>query len=282
MKLIADSGATSIDWCLIDGNQVLKQFKTQGINANYLSEEEIQTIISQASSLLDLYKAKIKVIHFYGAGCAKSIKQEMMCRHLKTISQNAAIFVEGDTLGAAISIFGEDKGICCILGTGSNTCIYEQRKIKKSILSLGYIFGDEGSGTYIGKMILKNFLKNKFPVDLEETFFQTYQKNKSEIITDLYAAQKTNAYFSQFSRFASEHIEHPYINELVKECFRTFFNEQVLPFEEHKTWPIGFVGSVAKVFEKQLYIVAEEYHINIYKIIQNPIIGLIEYYQQHE
>ena len=284
MKLIADSGATGTDWAYIDDKNQVLQFRTSGINVSYLSEGEINKIITtEVIPVLKEHKIQsIPKIYFYGAGCSTLPKQTIMQKILRLISPNAAIIADHDMLGAAISISQGDKMCVCILGTGSNSCIYDGKSIVKNILSLGYVLGDEGSGTYLGMKFIQNLLKGKTPKDLTEKFYAENQKTPSDIVYQMYQAPKMGAYFASYSHILRENNNHPYIDNLLKDCFRDFFREQVFQFEEVQDYPIGFIGSIAYVFEKQLRAVGRELNVNITTIIQNPIEGLISYYQHHE
>lgn len=285
MKLLADSGATGTDWALLGKNKkVISLFRTKGMNVNYLSEQDIEEIITKdiLPHLSNIDCSQISSIHFYGSGCSTATKQSMVKKKLQLISPNAAIFPDHDMLGAAISISGKDMGMVGILGTGSNTCFYDGKIVKKNILSLGYLLGDEGSGTYMGMQLLRQYLKGLFPKDLETIFKDKFHKEKSEIVAEMYAAPKAGAYFASYSYFIVENKNHLYIQNLIKDAFRTYFKEQVLHFEEAKQFPIGFVGSIAYLFENELRSVASEFNMTVGNIIKNPIEGLISYYQKYE
>ena len=281
MILIADSGSTTTDWCLLDVcSNERKYIKTKGLNANYLTEEEMQYII-RTELQSELPYSTIDVItdvFFYGSGCSTFQKQEKVRSQIAVLTPNASIITDHDLTGAAISICGSDMGIACILGTGSNSCVYDGKNVKKTLLSLGYLLGDEGSGTYIGKKILYHYLKNQMPEELSQLFYNKYNKHPEDIVAEMYAAPKTGAYLAQFSHFASEHIGNIFIEDIIKNCFRDFIKEQVILYEEAKLYPIGFVGSIAAVFCKQLQVVVEEFELKTGKIIQNPIEGLVEYH----
>jgi N-acetylglucosamine kinase-like BadF-type ATPase len=281
MILIADSGSTVTDWCLLDINSnERKYFKTRGLNANYLTEKEMQEIILRELKPKLPHSAinSTTNVYFYGSGCSTLRKQEKVRSQLALLTPNAAIFADHDLVGAAISICGDDMGVACILGTGSNACVYDGKKVSKTLLSLGYLLGDEGSGTYIGKRVLYQYLKNRMPKGLSKTFYHKYKKHPEDMITEMYAAPKTGAYLAQFSHFASEHINNSFIEHIVENCFRDFVEEQVVCFEEAKHYPIGFVGSIAAVFQEQLKSVLEEFDLKIGKIIRNPIEGLVDYH----
>lgn len=285
MILVADSGSTVTDWCLLNINSnERKYFKTRGLNANYLTKDEMQEIILSELKTQLPYSAinVITNVYFYGSGCSTLKKQEKVRSQIAILTPNAVIIADHDLVGAARSICGDDMGVACILGTGSNSCVYDGKEVKKTILSLGYLLGDEGSGTYIGKRILYHYLKNQMPEGLSSLFYEKYKKHPEDMIAEMYAAPKTGAYLAKFSHFASEQIENSFIENVVRSCFRDFINEQVIQYEEAKTYPIGFVGSIAAVFQKQLQMVLEEFGLKIGKIIRNPIEGLADYHLKKE
>jgi N-acetylglucosamine kinase-like BadF-type ATPase len=284
MILIADSGATQTDWCLLNTDlSIHKQFRTSGLNANYLTDLEIVNILFRELTPILLYPIaeQITNVFFYGSGCSTEDKQRKMRTQILKITPNADVIADHDMLGAAISLCGNDMGIACILGTGSNSCYYDGKIVKKTILSLGYLLGDEGSGTHIGKKILYAYLKNKMPKDVRHLFYAKYKKQPEDMVTEMYAAQKIGTYFSQFSYFASENLNNTYIQNIVKQCFKEFLQEQVSQFDEAKHLPLGFVGSIATVFQQELKSAVQEFGYTLGKIIQNPIDGLVEFHQKN-
>ena len=283
MILIADSGATITDWCLLNTDRSINTyFKTSGLNTNYLSETEISEILFRELKPHLPYSTleKISQVFFYGSGCSTEQKKKKIKSQILRLTPNADIIADHDMVGAAISLCGNDMGIACILGTGSNSCFYDGKNVEKTILSLGYLLGDEGSGTYIGKKILCAYLKNKMPHDVQQLFYAKYKKQPENIITDMYAAPHVGAYFAAFSHFASENLNVQYIQNIVKECFTDFTNEQLSLFDEAKHLPIGFVGSIAAVFHQELKSVLANTGYRLGKIIQNPIRGLVEFHQK--
>jgi len=283
MILIADSGSTTTDWCLLNTDLTINKYiQTSGLNANYLTETELFTILFQELTprLPHSILEKITNVFFYGSGCSTEEKQRKIRSQISKIIPNAAVIADHDLVGAAISLCGSDTGIACILGTGSNSCFYDGKNVKKTILSLGYLLGDEGSGTHIGKKILYDYLKNKMPQNIHQLFYSKYKKHSEDMVTDMYAAPKIGTYFAQFSHFASENLNFIYIQNLVKECFRDFIREQVSQFDEAKKFPLGFVGSIAAVFQIELKSVVQEFGYTLGKIIQNPIEGLVEFHNK--
>ena len=282
MILIADSGSTKTTWCLLSKSESNYNYiETKGINPNYHTTDAISSILeNELRPRLPFPGELIRKVYFYGSGCSTAQNQELVRKSLLAITPNADIIAEHDLLGAAISLCGSDTGVACILGTGSNSCFYDGKSIKKTILSLGYLLGDEGSGSYIGKKILYHYLKNHYPEELKTAFEAKYQKTPQEFVRSLYSCKNIISFFAEFTYFASENRTHPFIHEVVKNCFRDYFTEQVLIYEEARRYPIGFVGSIASVFQKELKTVAEEFQLRIGKIIKNPIEGLKEFHQK--
>jgi len=282
MILIADSGSTKTTWRLLsESNAPTTEIETQGINPNYLTSEAVSEILEkELRPLLPDCNGKIQKVYFYGSGCSTVPKCERIRQSLLAITPNAEVIVAHDLLGAAISLCGVDTGIACILGTGSNSCFYDGKKVQKTILSLGYLLGDEGGGVHIGKKILYHYLKNHYPEDLKTAFETKYKQSPAELISAMYASQNTASFLADFARFAGENKMHPFIQNLIKNCFRKYFTEQVLIYEEASLYPIGFVGSIAFVFQNELKAVAEEYSLCIGKIIKNPIEGLEEFHKK--
>ena len=279
MILIADSGSTKTTWCLLSNEAKPTYMETVGINPNYLSKYSISEILEkELRPLLPFQCEKIQKVYFYGSGCSTVLNQSIIRESLLAITPNADVVAEHDLLGAAISLCGKDMGVACILGTGSNSCFYDGKNIKKTILSLGYLLGDEGGGVYMGKKILYHYLKNHFPEEMKTTFEAKHQKTPQEFVRAMYSCDNIIAFFSEFTYFASENIANHFMQDLVKNCFRDYFTEQVLIYEEAKRYPIGFVGSIAFVFQKELKSVAEEFHCSVGKIIKNPIEGLKDFH----
>jgi N-acetylglucosamine kinase-like BadF-type ATPase len=282
MILIADSGSTKTTWRLISKSDIkVKDIETKGINPNYLTQEAISAILEKELCPLLPYKAEqIEKVYFYGSGCSTISKCELLHKTLLAITPNADVIVEHDLLGAAISLCGTDMGVACILGTGSNSCFYDGKNVKKTILSLGYLLGDEGGGVHIGKKILYHYLKNHFPEEMKTAFEEKYKKTPQELIYLMYHCENIASFLANFTYFAAENRTHSFMQNILTACFHDYFTEQVLIYEEAKHYPIHFVGSVAFVFQEELKTVAEKYQLHIGKIIKNPIDGLETFHRK--
>ncbi len=277
MKLIADSGSTKTHWSLIENGELIKEIFTNGINPFYQNTTEISIELNTSLLAQITEPEKISEIHFYGAGCSFSDKKKTVSDALKSFFAEAIIEVESDLLGAARSLLGHDKGIACILGTGSNSCYYNGNEIEQNVSPLGYILGDEGSGAVLGKLLVADCLKNQIPENLKEAFLKKYNFTAADILENVYRKPFPNRFLAQFTPFLSEHIEEPYIFNLVYDAFDSFICRNVLqyPIEDVK---VGFTGSVAFHFCDVLEIVASERQLDIMKIEKNPMESLIRFH----
>jgi len=278
MTLIADSGSTKTHWCLTDERKILAEISLAGINPFYMSEEEICSEISQFV-LPYFVDYKIKKVFFYGAGCAFADKKDTVKNAILKNFPFAEVEVESDLLGAARSLFGENSGIACILGTGSNSCLYNGDKIVQNISPLGYILGDEGSGAVLGKTLIADVLKNQLPEKLMKSFFEKYNTTPQEIMENVYRKPFPNRYLAEFAPFLSENINHESIHNIVYRCFADFFGRNIMqyPVNEHK---IGFVGSIAAAFAETLAEVVQNFNLKISKIKPCPMNGLVEFHSK--
>lgn len=277
MILIADSGATKTDWCLINDDKCSRVFETLGLNPTYVSSLVISDEIASAAKHFGNATAVEKVF-FYGAGCADEQNRNEMKSELARCFKNAEIEVYTDLLGACRAVCGDKDGIVGILGTGSNSCVYKNGKIVENIPSAGYMLGDEGSGTYIGKMLLKKYLTKQMPADIEEKFSEFIGGlSRSEILDIVYHQPQPNKFFASLTPFAIENRQHNLIYLLVAQCFDDFFENQILLYDSTMK-DIYMVGSVASILENQLKGCAEKHGYTLRKTLQKPIQGLADFH----
>jgi hypothetical protein len=185
-------------------------------------------------------------------------------------------------MGAAKALCGQEKGVACILGTGSNSCYFNGKKIVKNSPGLGYVLGDEGSGSYLGKKVLQHYLYGTFDEDLMHRFGTLYQTSVSEILNTVYKKPFPNRYLAQFTHFLVENRGHYMIENIIEDGFNDFFFNHVYKYRESWTMPIHFVGSVAYGFRDVLKDICNNYELKLGKIIQSPMEGLIQYHQTHK
>lgn len=276
MKLIADSGATKTDWCIGKSPTDCRIIQTQGINPFHQSEEHIRMVLSE-ELLPQLEKEEsITHIHFYGAGCTPE-KSVILKGILRTIFPEADISVESDLLGAARSLCGKEKGIACILGTGSNSCEYDGEKIVSNVSPLGYILGDEGSGAVLGKRLVGDCLKRQLPEAICQDFLKETRLSPAEIIDKVYRQPQANRFLASLTPFLSEHRETPEIHALLLSCFTDFFRRNVMQYE-HQQKEVHFTGSIAWFFKEEVTEAAHALNIRTGKFIKSPIQGLTIYH----
>ena len=275
MIIIADSGSTKTAWRFSFSDSSQKSLETEGVNPYYQSKEEIVRFLQQ--KILPSINEEIREIHFYGAGCTDE-KEDFVRDALSSVLSCGILEVKSDLLGAARALCFDQKGIACILGTGSNSCFYDGQRILKNIPPLGFILGDEGSAAVLGKNLVADYLKKIMPESLRNLFEEAYSVSTAEVLNSIYRSEFPNRYLSGFAPFLSKNIDQSYCEKLVITEFQNFIRRNVLNYEESRVIPINFVGSVAYYFEPQLRMVLQSNGLTIGKIIRQPIDLLTEYH----
>ena len=278
MVLIADAGSTKTNWLLISKNKAITPLKSQGLNPVIISKTEINQRLSIV--FRDLTSAtEVEKVHFFGAGCWNEANCSIIRIALKKYFPNAIIEVASDILGAVRASCGDQVGIVCILGTGSNTCLFDGKEVRYGVPSLGYILGDEGSGMYLGKQLIQHYFYQKLPKDLHQFFYDTYGLNKAQLIQRVYREEGANQYLASFVPFLAKHRQHPFIQQLLNQVFNQFIDRHILKYPEHKILPIHFIGSIAFHFKSELAACLVEKGLQLGKIIKHPIEALQVYFE---
>jgi N-acetylglucosamine kinase-like BadF-type ATPase len=275
IKLIADSGATKTEWCVINGNKKTI-FITQGMSPYFITAEQMQNIIKE--ELYPKLKQKIDEVHYYGTGCANADNAKSVKKVFKNIFPEANISIDHDLMAAAKALCGKEKGIACILGSGSNSCYFDGKKIIKNSPGLGFILGDEGSGAYLGKKVIQYYLYNTFDEDLMARFDARFVTNKTEILNAVYKNPLPNRYLATFAIFLAENRGHYMIENIIEDGLNDFFFNHVYKYKESWTLPVHFVGSIAYGFKDVLIELCKSYQLQLGKVIKNPMQGLIDYH----
>jgi len=274
--LIVESGSTKTEWALIRNGRE-KFFKSDGLNPYFRTKAQLSKSIDHAVKK-EISDVRIDELYFYGSGVGNKSRKEILKEVLQDNFKNTKIVIETDLLGAAIACFGDAKGIACILGTGSNSCVYNGKNIVNNIPSLGFILGDEGGGGYFGKKILNDYYYKIMPEDLRAAIEESSDMNLESILQKVYEEPQANRFVASFSKILGEFKDHSYIKELVREGFEAFADKQLAYFEESKSFDIGFVGSIAFVYEKILREVLEERGMNATVIVRRPLERLINFH----
>ena len=273
--LIADSGSTKTDWCIVDESGEFSTIRVKGMNPYFQDEEEISSEIEK-KLLPAVGDNVIDTVYFYGAGCIFD-KVKVVENAIKKHITAKRIFVESDLLGVARAVCGKTEGIACILGTGSNSCLYDGDKIVSNISPLGFILGDEGSGAVLGKLLVGDLLKGILPERLKSLFLEQYGLTPAYIIDKVYRQPFPNRFLAGFAPFLAEHLDEPSIYRLVADSFYAFIYRNVKQYHRDDC-EVSFVGSIAYFFRDILSAVASDTGIVLGKIVQNPMDGLLQYH----
>ncbi|MEG1617358.1 MAG: ATPase [Bacteroidales bacterium] len=276
MILIADSGSTKTDWCVVSNGACVKQIFTKGINPFFITTEEISREVKE-HLLPSLSELPIEAIYFYGAGCANPEKNKVVEDALAE-SFEARIEVNNDLLGAARALCGEQPGIACIMGTGSNSCYYDGEKIADNISPLGFILGDEGSGASLGKLLVGDVLKRQLPRHLCDRFFEESGLTAGEIVENVYRKPFPNRFLASLSPFLIRNIREPEIHQLVYNAFNAFLTRNVMLYD-YENYNVNMIGSVAFYYKEVLRKAADDLGIRLGTITQSPMEGLIRFHQ---
>jgi len=281
MILIADSGSTKTDWVLVDMEGQTRRYETVGFNPYFVPAEEMREILDKFLVPF-INNEGVKEVYYYGSGCSTKNKCFIVEEALERVFPNADMEVEHDLLGAARGLFGKTAGIACILGTGSNSCLYDGNHIIENVPSLGYLFGDEGSGAHIGKVFIRDYLRGKLPKDISKAFDEKYNLNLEKILDSVYNQPWPNRFLASFMEFIAGYKDNRYIQSLVHSSFRKFFGEQITKYTDYDKTVVSCVGSVGYYFKKVMEEVATSYHVNLKAVKKDPIRGLIKFHYKGE
>lgn len=276
--LIADSGSSKTQWCLLDGNKK-KNLSTLGLSPYFLSGPQITEILEK--DLLPKIKNNLPdEVYFYGTGCSNAGNAKLVRQSIKSVFPSAIVNVDHDLMGAARALCGRERGIACILGTGANSCFYNGKKIVKNSPGLGYVLGDEGSGAYLGKKVVQYYLYNTFDPDIMDRFNIKFNTTPAEILDSVYKKPLPNRYLASFAMFLAENRGHFMIENILEDGFNDFFFNHIYKYRESWSHPINFTGSVAYGFRDVLKDLCSSYELQLGKVIRHPMDGLIHFHQQ--
>lgn len=278
MIAVVYSGSNYADWRLAIRDKTVATFKTQGINPYFSDEKAILHLLNKNINLIH-HAEEIKKIYFFTAGASSPERIKTVHDALAAFFKHAKVYVQHDILAAAIASCRDKKGIVCILGSGSNAAYYDGRKIAPNNYGMGYILGDEGSASWMGKMLLKGFINETLPEKVKKKFAKRYDYDRKQILDKVYRQQQPALFLSSFTEFISENQDDEYINHLIINGFEQFISMYVTPLQKQEPQaPVYFVGSVAATFQNQLQQTADQLHISISNIIKEPINNLLKYY----
>lgn len=274
-RVIAESTSTHSEWSLVDGNNVVAHAVISGINPYFQTRREISHII-RLELPRDFFKRRWEKIYFYGAGCSNPDRNKIV--ELSLVAQfKTPVEVASDLVGAAHGLLQNEAGLACILGTGSNSCFYDGEKITKSVTAGGFILGDEGSGSSLGRLFLSDVLKNIAPRDLIDEFYTVNKITPANLMDAVYNNPHANNNLHDYSFFLADHLDNEYCRDLVTNEIKRFFDRNLCQYD-YKDYPVCFVGSIATRYSEILLQVAYSYDINVKKIVSDSMPGLVAYH----
>ena len=274
--LIADSGSTKCEWCLIkDGKK--KTIFTQGMSPYFLTAVQMVQVL-ETELLPKIKNDEVEQVFYYGTGCKNPANRQLIRKSIKSIFKSANILVDHDLMAAARALCGTGKGIACILGTGSNSCYFNGKTIVKNSPGIGYVLGDEGSGAYLGKKVLQYYLYKTFDEDLSFRFAEKFKTTPVEILENVYKKSLPNRYLASFTIFLAENRGHYMVENIIEDGLNDFFFQHICKYNESWKLPIHFVGGVAFGFKDVILDLCNSYEFEPGTILKNPMEGLIKYH----
>lgn len=278
MKIIADSSSTRTEWAIVEGGHMVEQAFTSGLNPYFQSRRDLSHAIRLELPEV-FFKRRWDHVYFYGAGCANKEKNKIMESSL--VAQfRTPVTVESDLLGAARGLLVREEGLACIIGTGSNSCLYDGHEIVRNIAPLGYILGDEGSGTYLGKVFLADVLKGIAPENLISEFYAAYQVSPNMLMDTVYTNGLPQRALARYSGFLAERQDNDYVYNLVYTGFKLFISRNIMLYSHMPENGIRIVGSTAVTYRSILERAAADYGIVIDRIEPRSMPGLIAYHAE--
>ena len=277
MILIAESGSTKTDWVLVNDQNKITIFKTMGFNPFFHSSKFIAEKIQENQEFYQASK-NVDKLYFYGAGCSSLEMNNIVKSGLKSIFPNTEISVDHDLLACALSTYQGEPAISCILGTGSNSCYYDGQTLREEVPAIAYVLGDEGSGSFYGKKLLRDYLYNQLPESIKVDFEDQFGSAKSEIFESVYMKPHANVYLASFMKFLNRHYHHEYVIEMIQNGMNEFIKIHVCCYPEYKSVKTHFIGSISKIFERELIGDAANHGVILGDIIQKPVDNLVNYH----
>ena len=280
MVLIVESGSTKSDWVLLGPENAQNEYVTMGFNPYFHSAEDVEKELNNHVDLMAI-ATKIEKIYFYGAGCSNATMNEIIKLGLSKVFLNAYITVDHDLLACAYATYKGNASISCIIGTGSNSCYFDGVSVSEVVPALGYILGDEGSGTYFGKKLLSAFLYHQLPTHVAADFISEYGVDKESIVNRVYREGNANVYIASFMPFIAKHKEEEIFQKIVEDGFKHFMEVHVCCYSNYQDVEVNFVGSLSCIFRSALDRAANSLGITIGRVVQKPIEGLVAYHKDY-
>lgn len=273
MIVIADSGSTKTDWVFIENNKPL-YFQTDGLNPLFADFDKVQKQLAGKTAFAGI----IDAVYFFGAGCGTPESCDTIKRFVRQLFPKAFVLVETDLFGAAFSLCGNIPGMIGIMGTGVNSCWWNGKRIETSAISLGFIIGDEGSGCYLGKQLIKLFFRNQLPDELMKDFEEMYSPVRAEVLESLYKKKHPNRFLAGFAPFWKKHENDEFVKIQLQTFFKSYIDSYVAPILPTGETCFSLIGSIAFHFRDHLVSAAKNRHLKLEQVSQQPIHALADRY----
>ena len=277
MKIIAESGATKTDWRLITDDGQVIEASSAGLNPSVLDAEQIREIIAPVMPVLNPDGKAVHEIYFYGAGLVSAAVAAPLADVLSMWYPFAEMQFHSDMLAAARALFGNGSGVVAIMGTGSNSCLYENGQIVRNIRPGGFILGDEGSGAALGKAVISDFIKGLLPESVENDFMKEYNLDYQKIVQRVYKEPAASAFLASFAPFILGRVEEPYIRTMVESVLEAFVQRSLARYHQSPL-KVGVVGSFGCACESFLREAGIRHGLEFTGFLKSPIDKLVEYH----
>lgn len=276
MIIIAESGATKTDWRSLHKDGSVTSVQTEGLNPMVMSHEEMNRVVGTAIPVVNPSGIRVGQVFFYGAGLVSPESIASVTSILEMWCPFAEMEFHTDMEAAGRAVFGDESGVVAIMGTGSNSCLWENGNIANNIRPGGFILGDEGGGAALGRMFLADYIKGLVPEELASLFEKTYGLDYAGIVKGVYRSEAPSRFVASFARFVYENRRFEYASGLVERNIRDFMERSLIRYGHEK---VGVVGSLGYACREQLEAIGKEYGLEFVKFVQVPIDGLIAYHK---
>ncbi len=283
MFIVVESGATKTAWRAVCEDGVIRAIDTDGLSPTCLDAEQISSVIRKAVPVLNPEGRHIDDVFFYGAGLVSPEAAAPLAQALEMWCPMASLHFHTDMLAAARALFGNGSGVVAIMGTGSNSCLYEDGQVIRNIRPGGYILGDEGSGAALGRAFLADFIKGLIPSDIEEQFIREYGLDYPQIVRKVYKEQSASAFMASLAPFILSNKTDSHVRVLIEDCLESFVKRSLLryyddPDKTEETYKVGVVGSFGCACEDMLRTIGSRYGLEFVKFIKSPVDELVKYH----
>jgi N-acetylglucosamine kinase-like BadF-type ATPase len=278
MIAVVYSGSRHANWKLAEKGTTILEFKTPGINPFFNDENCITQFLNKNIHLINNAE-KIKWVYFFGAGASSTERREIVANALGRFFRFSKVIVDHDLKAAALAASGDEAGILGIIGSGSNAAYFDGKKIIENNFGLGYILGDEGSSNWLGRRLLKSYLNDLLPEEIEYKFKKKYDLDRTQILDKVYRQAQTSLFLSSFTDFLMENKENIFIKNMIIDGFDKYFKTYIIALkEQYPIVPIHIIGMIASGFEDYLHQAALINNLTVSSVIKEPIYNLLKYY----